>query len=151
MATTEVYRDGDRPAVLTDARDGNGPGDEATARRLIADWLTGDAEPPATPSTGPARPAKALPAGWSVPPAAAREVVSTARRMALQGLAGRAWPAPGPDRLRLARVLVVDEHPSAPSWTERERADLAAWIALLVRRFGEDGVQRLTAALVARR
>ncbi|MFG2845884.1 hypothetical protein ACGF12_22340 [Kitasatospora sp. NPDC048296] len=152
MVTTAVDRDGERLTVMTDGGGGNGNGqdDEATARRLIAAWLAGDAEPPAVPSTGAARPTGALPPAWSVPPAAAREVVTTARRMALGGLAGRARPTPGADDLLLARVLVVDEHPSAPTWTEDERAELAGWVAVLLRRFGEDGVQRLSAALSAR-
>ncbi|MER7582792.1 hypothetical protein [Kitasatospora sp. NPDC097691] len=146
---------------MTGGRDGNGqggtgqagsgPGDEATARRLIAAWLAGEAaEPAPAPATGAERPAGAVPTGWSVPPAAAREVIAVARRMALHGRQGRAWPVPGADHLLLARTLVVDEHPSAPTWSERERVELAGWIAVLVRRFGEDGVQRLTAVLAAR-
>ncbi|MFE4973700.1 hypothetical protein ACFRAR_16515 [Kitasatospora sp. NPDC056651] len=130
---------------MTDGRDGNGQGDEATARRLIAAWLADEAEPAATRSTG-----AALPAGWSVPAATAREVLATARRMALHGLAGPARTTPGTDHLALARVLVVDEHPSAPTWSEDERAELAEWVAILVQRFGEEGVERLTAALTAR-
>ncbi|MFD8785905.1 hypothetical protein [Kitasatospora sp. NPDC059599] len=132
---------------MTDGRDGNGQDDEATARRLIAAWLAGEAEPPA----GPARSAGTLPPGWTVPPAPARDVVGTARRLALDGLAGRACPAPGPDDLLLARVLMVDEHPSAAAWTEEERVELTGWVAVLVRRFGEDGVQQLTAALTVGR
>ncbi|MEU1284202.1 hypothetical protein [Kitasatospora sp. NPDC005856] len=130
-------------------RDGNGPDDEAAARRLIATWLADEPGQAATGAGGAARPDRALPAGWSVPAATAREVVATARRMALHGLAGQARPTPGADHLVLARVLVVDEHPSAPSWSEAERAELAEWVAVLVRRFGEEGVERLTAALAA--
>ncbi|MFG2905184.1 hypothetical protein ACGF13_09000 [Kitasatospora sp. NPDC048286] len=132
-----------------DGQDGQGRDDEATARRLIASWLADEAEPAPVPSTGAQRPVAALPAAWVVPEAAAREVVATARRLALRGLAG-ARPTPGADHLVLARVLVVDEHPSAPTWSERERAELAEWVAILVLRFGEEGVERLTAALAAR-
>ncbi|MFJ9454147.1 hypothetical protein ACIRST_03620 [Kitasatospora sp. NPDC101447] len=137
-------------------RGGSGPDDEATARRLIAAWLAGEAaEPAPAPAAGAERPAGAVPTGavptgWCVPPAAAREVIAVARRMALHGRQGRAWPAPGAEHLMLARALVVDEHPSAAAWSERERVELAGWIAVLVRRFGEDGVQQLTAALAAR-
>ncbi|MFI8460656.1 hypothetical protein [Kitasatospora sp. NPDC085464] len=132
-------------------RGGSGPDDEATARRLIAAWLAGEAaEPAPAPAAGAERPAGAVPTGWCVPPAAAREVIAVARRMALHGRQGRTWPAPGAEHLMLARALVVDEHPSAAAWSECERVELAGWIAVLVRRFGEDGVQQLTAALVAR-
>ncbi|MEU8922425.1 hypothetical protein AB0D10_16025 [Kitasatospora sp. NPDC048545] len=154
MVTTAVDGDGERLAATADGGGGPGQDDEAAARRLIAAWLAGDAEPAADPATGPsgtsAQPARALPPGWTVPRAGAREVVTTARRLALHGVSGRARPVPGTDELVLARVLVVDEHPSAPTWTERERVELAGWVAVLVRRFGEDGVQRLTAALTGR-
>ncbi|MFD7729417.1 hypothetical protein ACFV6F_03390 [Kitasatospora phosalacinea] len=51
-----------------------------------------------------------------------------------------------PDALyRIARGLVVDEHPSAWRWTRAERNEVARWVALLMHRFGEDGVQELVA------
>jgi hypothetical protein len=124
-----------------------GRDDEETARRLIACWLAEDAGR----DSAPERAAEAGPTGWNVPPAPAREVVAVARRLAVQGLAGRAWPVPAAAHLLLARVLVVDEHPSANGWTERERVELGGWVAVLMRRSGEEGVQRLTAALAARR
>ncbi|MFF3074223.1 hypothetical protein ACFVSN_40465 [Kitasatospora sp. NPDC057904] len=136
MATTVDRGDG-RPAVTGSGR----REDEETARRLIASWLAVEDVP------GPA----AAPYGWQVPAAAARDVVAVARRLAVQGLAGRPWPVPTAAHLLLARALVTDEHPSAAGWTERERTELAGWVAVLVQRFGEDGVQRLTAALAARR
>ncbi|MFJ8475129.1 hypothetical protein [Kitasatospora sp. NPDC094011] len=125
-----------------------GRGDEETARRLIGSWLAqepGWEEAPECAADAPA------PSGWSVPPASVQEVLAVARRLAVQGLAGRPWPVPTAVELLLARGLVVDEHPSAAGWSERERAELGGWVAVLVRRFGEAGVQRLTAALAARR
>ncbi|MEV7598042.1 hypothetical protein AB0O91_11755 [Kitasatospora sp. NPDC089797] len=121
--------------------------DEETARRLIGSWLARDTGR----EDGPEGAAEALPSGWSVPPAPVREVLAVTRRLALQGLAGRPRPTPGAVDLLLARVLVVDEHPSAAGWSERERAELGDWVAVLIRRFGEAGVQRLGAALVTGR
>ncbi|MFD7902765.1 hypothetical protein ACFV4G_11015 [Kitasatospora sp. NPDC059747] len=141
MATTVDRGDG-RPAVTGSGR----REDEETARRLIASWL---AEAVEDVEDVPGR--AAAPYGWQVPAAAARDVVAVARRLAVQGLAGRPWPVPTAAHLLLARALVTDEHPSAAAWTERERTELAGWVAVLVQRFGEDGVQRLTAALAARR
>ncbi|MGW3043761.1 hypothetical protein ACWC9T_27790 [Kitasatospora sp. NPDC001159] len=124
-----------------------GRDDEETARWLIACWLAEDAGRESAPEQA----AEAGPTGWNVPPAPAREVVAVARRLAVQGLAGRAWSVPAAAHLLRARVLVVDEHPSANDWTERERVELGGWVAVLMQRSGEEGVQRLTAALAARR
>ncbi|MFE0462528.1 hypothetical protein ACFW1A_25060, partial [Kitasatospora sp. NPDC058965] len=52
-----------------------------------------------------------------------------------------------PDLLRLAGALVVDEHPSAAGWSAGERDELTAWVAVLIDRRGEDGVQALLYAL----
>ncbi|MER8188083.1 hypothetical protein [Kitasatospora sp. NPDC094015] len=146
--------------------------EEETARRLIASWLAGTEDEggagnttgPADATTrtavpggaagGPAGGARAggpVPSGLAVPPAGAREVVSTARRLAIEGLAGEPWPVPPADLRLIAEALVVDEHPSAASWSAGERAELGRWIAVLMHRFGEDGVQRLVAALAGPR
>lgn len=42
---------------------------------------------------------------------------------------------------------MLDEHPSAARWPPAERAAAIGWIALLIDRFGDAGVQRLVAAL----
>ncbi|MBW5485631.1 hypothetical protein [Streptomyces bambusae] len=85
-----------------------------------------------------------------VPRAAAAEVTDAAAR--LLGLSPRTRPPAGTgahfDELcRIARVLVVDEHPSAARWSEVERATVTRWIAVLVARDGEDGVQALLGEL----
>jgi hypothetical protein len=88
-----------------------------------------------------------------VPEAAAAEVSEAAAR--LLGLSGGAVPPAGLvafsglsaaqfDQLCLiARVLVVDEHPSSADWTEDERAAVARWTAVLIAHDAEDGVQAL--------
>ncbi|MFD7455106.1 hypothetical protein [Kitasatospora sp. NPDC059827] len=129
-----------------------GRDEEETARRLIGGWLAEDAGRESTAAAAGDGPG---PTGWGVPKAPARDVLAVARGLAVRGLpalgpGGPARSVPGADELLLARVLVVDEHPSAADWTEHERAELGGWVAVLIRRFGEAGVQRLTAALAAR-
>ncbi|MFE2725393.1 hypothetical protein [Kitasatospora sp. NPDC059327] len=115
--------------------------DEPEIRELIASWLA--AEPQVEAATGGPGSGGGLPA----PPAGGGEVAAAARRLALRGLDGAPSPAV-PEGLRLvAEALVVDEHPSASGWTPLERAEAVKWVALLVHRFGEDGVQELAAAL----
>ncbi|MGW6913462.1 hypothetical protein ACWGB8_06525 [Kitasatospora sp. NPDC054939] len=108
-------------------------------------------------------PAEPGPPALPVPPAPADEVIAVARRLAERGgpaepgrpdrpagrgrSGGRDHAAPPPELVRLARALVVDEHPSAPSWSEADRVLLAAWVAVLIEQQGEDGVQELIAAL----
>ncbi|MER7705850.1 hypothetical protein ABTX81_23520 [Kitasatospora sp. NPDC097605] len=87
--------------------------------------------------------------GWAVPPADGAVVVAAARRLAVDGLARRGPRTAVPDGLRMiAEALVVDEHPSAARWTPLERAQAVEWVALLLHRFGEDGVALLTADLL---
>ena len=116
--------------------------DEEAARRLIAHWMA-----TATLDVTDAGPQGGVTAGLEVPPADAHAVIVTARRLALQGLSAEPSPVPSPRLRLLAQALVVDQHPSAHTWNERERARLAKWVAVLLQRFGEDGVQRLTAVL----
>ncbi|MCX4745822.1 hypothetical protein OG455_09845 [Kitasatospora sp. NBC_01287] len=88
------------------------------------------------------------PAALPVPVASAAEVIDVARRLALLGLPDeQSQPTPPPELLRLAMALVVDEHPSAPTWSPADRGTLGAWVALLIARRGEDGVQHLIRAL----
>lgn len=83
-----------------------------------------------------------------VPGASAIEVISTVRRLVLPDLPSvRPCPAPRPELLRLATVLVVDEHPSAPAWSAADRETVAEWVAVLIEYRGEDGVQALLRAL----
>lgn len=115
--------------------------DEPEIRELIASWLA--AEPREEAPTGEAGCGHGLPA----PPAGGAEVAAAARRLALRGLDGSRL-LPVPDGLRLvAEALVVDEHPSAPGWAPLERAEVVEWVAMLLHRFGEDGVQELIAEL----
>jgi hypothetical protein len=43
----------------------------------------------------------------------------------------------------VASALVVDEHPSSPSWSPVERERVVTWVATLIEHRGEDGVQEL--------
>ncbi|MCX4684108.1 hypothetical protein OG401_07250 [Kitasatospora purpeofusca] len=116
---------------------------EAGVRELVAGWLA--AERPGEDGPGGGEPADG---GWAVPPAAGSVVVAAARRLAGAGPGPGGTPSAAPEGLRLiAEALVVDEHPSAGAWTERERAEAVEWVALLLDRFGEDGVTMLTAEL----
>ncbi|MDY0813839.1 hypothetical protein [Kitasatospora purpeofusca] len=116
---------------------------EAGVRELVAGWLA--AERPGEDGPGGGEPADG---GWAVPPAAGAVVVAAARRLAGAGPAPGPPPPPAPEGLRLiAEALVVDEHPSAGAWTARERTEAVEWVALLLDRFGEDGVAMLTAEL----
>ncbi|MFB7678268.1 hypothetical protein ACFC26_43435 [Kitasatospora purpeofusca] len=118
---------------------------EAGVRELVAGWLA--AERPGEDGSGGGEPADG---GWAVPPAAGAVVVAAARRLAGAGPEPDGPPSAAPDGLRLiAEALVVDEHPSAGAWTARERAEAVEWVALLLHRFGEDGVTMLTAELTA--
>ncbi|MFF2545620.1 hypothetical protein ACFVUY_24015 [Kitasatospora sp. NPDC058063] len=88
------------------------------------------------------------PAALAVPEAEAEEVIAVARRMALRVVPeGRWWPRPATALLDMATALVVDEHPSAPQWSEAERQRLTGWVAVLIEHRGEDGVQELLRAL----
>ncbi|WP_030748928.1 hypothetical protein [Streptomyces griseus] len=82
--------------------------------------------------------------GLDVPEATAAEVTG-----ALVRLLGSAVPvgAPDPETLLIARVFVVDEHPSAARWSEGERRSVAGLAAALVARRGEEGVEALVREL----
>lgn len=112
--------------------------DEPRAREWVAELVRKQ------PPPGPGRPALA------VPRQPAAQVIAVARRLAVAAAPrARRRPDPAPDLLRVARALVVDEHPSAPDWSAAEREELADWVALLVEHRGEDGVQHLVRALNA--
>lgn len=82
--------------------------------------------------------------GLDVPEATAAEV--TAALVRLLGAAAPAGP-PDPEALLIARVFVVDEHPSAARWSEGERRSVAGAAAVLVARRGEEGVEALVREL----
>jgi len=128
--------------VIVDDGDGADGLDEAAVRQLIARWMAATAV-----DVTEAGPQGFVTAGLDVPPANAHVVIATARRLAVQGLSAGLSPMPSPRLYLLAQALVVDQHPSAHTWNERERARVAKWVAVLMERFGEDGVQLLTAAL----
>ncbi|MFD3996001.1 hypothetical protein [Streptomyces sp. NPDC058548] len=56
-------------------------------------------------------------------------------------------PFAGPSRI--AGELVVAEHPSAEEWNDGERRAATAWVAVLIDRLGENGVERLVERLSA--
>lgn len=114
---------------------------ERAARRLISGLLA-DPSPAEPPTTG-----LEFGGGLAVPAARAAEVIAAAESLARRG-AGRRPPGIAPAELRrLAAALVVDQHPSAAGWTPQERRLTAHWVALLIERYGDDGVQRLLLAL----
>ncbi|WP_145903563.1 hypothetical protein [Kitasatospora viridis] len=113
-------------------------GSSARTRQLITDWL---AEPPEVMDGVP---------GLAVPPATAADVVAAARRAVL-GAADRGQPCPRAPRhlLPLAAAMVVDEHPSVRGWTHTQRVEVVSWVAVLIDRQGEGGVQVLLRLLNA--
>lgn len=119
---------------------------ELTVRQLIASLLAGQAAAEEVPGDPPPR-GSDFGGGLVVPQARAAEVIAAAEALARHGSAGRPVDEP-PVQLRLiAEALVIDEHPSAAGWTAQERQVAAHWVAVLIERFGEDGVQRLLLAL----
>ncbi|MFC8448899.1 hypothetical protein [Kitasatospora sp. NPDC057223] len=74
----------------------------------------------------------------------APEVIRTARSLALRGLTGTGT-LPSPELRQVAEALVVDEYLAAGGWTDEERRRTVRWVAVLIDRFGEDGVQALLA------
>ncbi|MFB6892823.1 hypothetical protein ACFCX4_26320 [Kitasatospora sp. NPDC056327] len=127
---------------------------EAGIRELVAGWLATERLDGTDDGGGDGdhdgwREADRAGGGWAVPPADGAVVVAAARRLAVDGLGRRGPRTAVPDGLRLiAEALVVDEHPSAVRWTALERAQAVEWVALLLHRFGEEGVALLTAELL---
>ncbi|MFZ3474350.1 hypothetical protein ACODT3_04335 [Streptomyces sp. 4.24] len=127
--------------------------------RTLRGWLAATAAEADTAGPGdPDGPGEAAGCtGLDVPPGDAETVTGAVRRLlglptargGLSALLARSSvSAAGFAELRLlARALVVDEHPSAGRWTDTERLDVASWVALLLDRYGEDGVQWLVTAL----
>ncbi|MDH6133285.1 hypothetical protein P3T37_002680 [Kitasatospora sp. MAA4] len=119
---------------------------ELTIRQLIAGLLAGQTaaeEAPGDPPLG----GPDFGGGLVVPQARAAEVIAAAEALARRGTAGRPVDLPSVQLRLIAEALVIDEHPSAAGWTARERQLAAHWVAVLIERFGEDGVQRLLLAL----
>ncbi|MFC5666667.1 hypothetical protein ACFP3U_27335 [Kitasatospora misakiensis] len=122
---------------------------EAGVRELVAGWLA--AERPGDDGRGEEERAgpDQVGGGWAVPPAGAAVVLAAARRLAGGGPGRPGARTALPDGLRMiAEALVVDEHPSAATWTATDRTEAVEWVALLLHRFGEDGVTMLTAELL---
>ncbi|MFE1440162.1 hypothetical protein [Streptomyces sp. NPDC058739] len=106
-------------------------------RALLRVWLPGVGPQDVDPLSGAVT-------GLDVPQATAYEVEG-----ALLRLLGSAHPAgaPDPEARLIARVFVVDEHPSAADWSEGERRSVAGLAAVLVARYGEEGVAALVREL----
>lgn len=108
-------------------------------RALLDTWLSDTHPEDDDPLAG-------VTTGLDVPEGTAAEVTD-----ALTGLLGLTAPAvaaaPPPEALLIARVLVVDEHPSAGSWSEEERRTVTGLVAVLLTRHGEEGVAALVRAL----
>lgn len=118
-----------------------GDGDEDNGsyevRALLDTWLSDTHPEGDDPLAGVAT-------GLDVPEGTAAEVTD-----ALTGLLGLTAPAdaPPPEVVLIARVLVVDEHPSAGGWSEEERRTVTGLVAVLLTRHGEEGVEALVRAL----
>ncbi|MFF2774443.1 hypothetical protein ACFVU3_06010 [Streptomyces sp. NPDC058052] len=130
---------GDGEGAGTGAEDGFGfgTGGAYEARGLPRAWL---------PDVGPEDedPLDGTVTGLDVPEATAAEVTGVLVR-----LLGTTAPvgSPDPEALLIARVFVVDEHPSAARWSEGERRSVAGLAAALVARRGEEGVEALVREL----
>ena len=128
--------------------DGGHDAARETVRALIGVWLaessTGVPEDLSDTSIPPE------PTGLAVPHADADTVIRAAHRLATAGRTDQStWGAPPTEAALIARALVVDEHPSAFVWSASEREQAVEWIAHLIHRQGEDGVQRLVETLRA--
>ncbi|MEV6954867.1 hypothetical protein [Streptomyces sp. NPDC051183] len=121
----------------------DGYGDEDAAadevRSLLRSWLRDTV--PAEADTDPDSPAAGT--GLDVPEATAAQVTDAVTR--LLGLS--AAPSPSDELCLLARVLVVEEHPSSAGWTEDEQEAVTRWIAVLIGRRGDEGVEALLSEL----
>ncbi|MFF0205159.1 hypothetical protein [Streptomyces sp. NPDC005017] len=106
-------------------------------RALLRGWLPGVGPQDVDPLGGAV-------SGLDVPQATAYEVTGAILR-----LLGSAHPAgaPNPRARLIARVFVVDEHPSAAGWSEGERRSVAWLAAVLVAWYGDEGVTALVREL----
>lgn len=128
--------------------------DDAAAdevRSLLRSWLRDTV--PAEEDPEPA----ATGTGLDVPEAAASQVTEAVTRLlglsaapgerpappAVPGALDSRSAAPFDELCLLARVLVVEEHPSSAGWTEDEREVVTRWIAVLIGRRGDEGVEAL--------
>ncbi|WP_435972354.1 hypothetical protein [Streptomyces sp. Qhu_M48] len=116
---------------------GNEDEEADEVRALLRAWLPDvgpeDGEPPAGAATG-----------LDVPEATASEVTDAVGRLLGRTASGE---APPPETRLIARVFVVDEHPSAGGWSEEERRSVAGLVAVLLARHGDEGVEALVRAL----
>lgn len=117
--------------------DEDGDDEVYEVQALLRAWLPGVAPEDGDPLGGTVT-------GLDVPEATASEVVD-----ALARLLGTASPAevPEPGARLIARVFLVDEHPSAAGWSEGERRSVTELAAVLVARHGEEGVEALARQL----
>lgn len=134
---------GDDEGVGTGAEEGDGDG---LATGIGGAYEVGALPRAWLPDVGPEDedPLGGTVTGLDVPEATAAEVTG-----ALVRLLGSTVPvgSPDPEALLIARVFVVDEHPSAARWSEGERRSVAGLAAVLVARRGEEGVEALVREL----
>ncbi|TVZ76761.1 hypothetical protein [Streptomyces sp. BK340] len=123
-----------------------------TVSLLVRSWVAG--------SSPLADPGRALGTGLPVPRAQALEVIESARSLAVLGLTDGCPAVSSPALVRsqlgdarfselclIADALVVGQHPSVAEWTAGDYRVAVEWTAVLIQRWGEDGVQRLVAEL----
>ncbi|GAB2805415.1 hypothetical protein GCM10027176_07950 [Actinoallomurus bryophytorum] len=139
---------GSGPDAALDEAAEPGPGAVSDGRPGLDPGYVLNGDPWSVPGVAPSDdPGPDRGTGLDVPPAPAEVVIATARRVATSGRLVGPRPDPAPGLRSVAEAMVLDEHPSAPEWTLAERRDALDWIALIIARFGEDGVQRLVTEL----
>jgi hypothetical protein len=116
--------------------------DETAVRRLIGTWLSR----PVPPREGAGPATRTDEAGTG----AAEDVIALARRLATSARWSGHPRRPSPALRLIAEVMVLEELVSTRGWTPAERRDALDWIALVIDRLGEDGVESLIAGLAAR-
>jgi hypothetical protein len=134
---------------------------EARARRLAAVLTARTADAADAADAAARSDAAALGGGLDVPRADARTVLRAVGRLiepgrcdavAITRAAGEARRRLGPERYgglkRIARHLVVDEHPSVGEWSAADREQVADGVSVIIDRHGEEGVRRLLELLV---
>ncbi|GAA2679942.1 hypothetical protein GCM10009864_60330 [Streptomyces lunalinharesii] len=126
---------------------------DARGRETVRRFLDALPDPPEAPESE-----LPLGTGLPVPPADAATVIDAARSVAARYwhdeveelpelVRGRLGEEDFSQLCLLADALVIGEHPSAHTWSEQELQRTAAWVAVLMDRLGEDGVQQLISVL----